>query len=222
MENLLIDYGVNNLIGTNFWESLQKKLNDLDIEKKLYPAGVGDIDFKQSKEILKRLNGTVDKKIRDSKILFLGGKNFNDLHSELFNLILDYNQNRCSWNYDIIGTESMQYGVYSEGGFYNWHRDNYKDSVPFNMKKSLSGNNTIMVNRKISVSIFLNDPDEYEGGELDIEFRSPSCKDKRYDTFKLPKGSIVVFPSSSWHRVRPVTSGVRKSLVAWIFGPPFK
>ena len=75
--------------------------------------------------------------------------------------------------------------------------------------------------RKISITIFLNDPDEYGGGELDIETRGPKEK-MRYDTFKLHKGSIVIFPSNKWHRVRPVTSGVRKSLVTWFSGPPFR
>jgi len=38
----------------------------------------------------------------------------------------------------------------------------------------------------------------------------------------LPRGSIVVFPSHVWHRVRPVTKGVRYSLVIWNLGYPFK
>ena len=38
----------------------------------------------------------------------------------------------------------------------------------------------------------------------------------------LPKGSIVVFPSYTWHRVSPVTSGTRLSLVQWNLGPGFK
>ena len=38
----------------------------------------------------------------------------------------------------------------------------------------------------------------------------------------LPKGSIVVFPSHVWHRVKPVTSGTRYSLVVWSIGDPFK
>ena len=75
--------------------------------------------------------------------------------------------------------------------------------------------------RKLSMTIWLNDPDEYEGGEFDIEIRGPRM-DVRYDTLKLKKGSIVVFPSDKWHRVRPVTSGVRKSLVTWFRGPPLR
>ena len=38
----------------------------------------------------------------------------------------------------------------------------------------------------------------------------------------LPKGSIIVFPSFVWHRVKPVTSGVRYSLVLWNLGYPFR
>ena len=38
----------------------------------------------------------------------------------------------------------------------------------------------------------------------------------------LPKGSIVVFPSHLWHRVKPVTKGTRYSLVVWHLGYPFK
>ena len=71
------------------------------------------------------------------------------------------------------------------------------------------------------MTIWLSDPDEYEGGEFDIESEGPYA-DLRYDTLKLPKGSIIIFPSSFWHRVRPVISGVRKSLVIWFQGPSFR
>ena len=43
----------------------------------------------------------------------------------------------------------------------------------------------------------------------------------RYHSFKLPKRSIVLFQSDLWHRVRPITSGVRKTLVVWFIGPPY-
>ena len=37
-----------------------------------------------------------------------------------------------------------------------------------------------------------------------------------------PKGSLIIFPSDLWHRVRPVTKGTRYSLVIWNLGWPFK
>ena len=74
----------------------------------------------------------------------------------------------------------------------------------------------------------LTDGSEYEGGELQFDFRdySPNLRDESNHlvTVKeiLPKGTIVVFPSFLWHRVQPVTKGTRYSLVCWFTGPPFR
>lgn len=62
----------------------------------------------------------------------------------------------------------------------------------------------------VSATLFLSDPDEYEGGELIIE-----------DTYgehavKLPAGDLVLYPSSSLHRVAPVTSGSRWASFFWM------
>ena len=61
----------------------------------------------------------------------------------------------------------------------------------------------------VSSSLFFTDPDEYEGGEMVIE-----------DTFglhevKLPAGDLILYPSTSLHRVEPVTSGVRMVSFMW-------
>ena len=112
------------------------------------------------------------------------------------------------WNLDIQGVEPIQYGIYPEGGKYDWHVDQHP--------KPVQG----MV-RKISMTLFMNDPSEYEGGEFDLEIYKPET-DCRYETFKLKRGSAIFFQSDVWHRVRPVKSGVRKSIVAWFYGPPYK
>ena len=62
----------------------------------------------------------------------------------------------------------------------------------------------------ISCSLFFTDPEEYEGGEMVIE-----------DTFgthevKLPAGDLILYPSTSLHRVEPVTKGVRMVSFMWI------
>ena len=71
----------------------------------------------------------------------------------------------------------------------------------------------------------LTDPKEYEGGELEFDFRQNDPDKKRKPKIAkeiAPKGSIIVFPSFVWHRVKPVTKGLRYSLVNWNLGWPFK
>ena len=76
--------------------------------------------------------------------------------------------------------------------------------------------------RKLSVTVSLTDPKEYKGGELEFDFRNQDKSNIRTCTEILPKGSLVVFPSFVWHRVKPVTKGVRHSLVIWNLGYPFR
>lgn len=104
--------------------------------------------------------------------------------------------------FDIAGIQTLQYTIYREGQFYDWHADTVYAWENYQ--------------RKISGSILLSDPDEYEGGELDIiATGSPD----RVTTLKPEKGHIAFFNSAMPHRVRPVTKGVRKSLVFWVIGP---
>jgi len=104
------------------------------------------------------------------------------------------------YKYDIVGIEPMQIAKYSGGGFYDWHMDVGKG---------------VTSRRKLSVSVELSSPDEYKGGALFF---------KNQDGFKQIKdiGSATIFPSYLMHRVTPVTEGVRWSLVAWVFGKPFR
>ena len=116
-------------------------------------------------------------------------------------LVLSLTENALGYLcYDVVGLlERPQLLKYSEGSNgYDWHTD--------------LGNGQAST-RKISISLALND--EYEGGE--IEFFS----DKVY-TFDLKKGQAIAFPSFMPHRVKPITSGERWSLVSWIGGYPFR
>ena len=82
--------------------------------------------------------------------------------------------------------------------------------------------------RKLSMTCQLTDGSEYKGGELEFDFRNydPHMRDESKHRIQckeiLPKGSIIVFPSFVWHRVKPVTSGTRYSLVVWHLGKPFR
>ncbi len=133
---------------------------------------------------------------RNSKIFFIKDT---ETCKEIFNLI---NKTTVIQLTDI---EPLQYSEYGVGGEYGWHRDIHDKPYP---------NGLI---RKVSFSTILND--DFEGGEFDIETKNPADK-KRYDTFDNKKQNTIIFPSHMWHRVRPVKSGVRKSIVGWVLGPP--
>lgn len=98
------------------------------------------------------------------------------------------------FKFEIMGHESLQLAEYSQGEHYDWHLDLGPGA---NAK------------RKLSASIQLTDPDTYDGG--DLEFWGGAVAERR-------QGTLVMFPSYMLHRVKPVTRGVRKSLVAWSFG----
>ena len=184
-------YGINNLINTPLWNLIQEELNSSNLEWE--DGAVGGEGY--------------SKNTRKSKIAWISDVYLREL---LFHSVDLYNKQ--NWNYDLDGCDLVQYGTYSDGGFYDWHVDEEAEIEPINGKYLV---------RKLSMTIWLNDPDEYEGGEFDIEIKNPKSE-VRYETLKLSKGSIIIFPSDKWHRVRPVTSGVRKSLVTWFRGPPFR
>lgn len=118
----------------------------------------------------------------------------------LYKKIADYAiiANKEMWNFDIWGYhDSLQYTrYYGNGGHYDWHAD---------LGPGLS-------NRKLSVVLQLSDPSEYEGGDLEI---NPGG-----NIMTVPKemGLICFFPSFLLHRVTPLTSGNRITLVTWLCG----
>jgi PKHD-type hydroxylase len=119
--------------------------------------------------------------------------------------------NDGSWQYNITGIESLQYTIYREdkNQHYSWHTDpiNYKDST--------------IPSRKVSCSVLLSDPEEFEGGEF--EFMSIDLGGQTSSSFQPnffnKKGHGLFFPSQAYHRVKPVTKGIRRSLVCWFTGP---
>ena len=118
-----------------------------------------------------------------------------------------YSANKL-YNFSIKEFEPLQYTVYHEGDYYDWHVDNH--SKPYN-------NGMI---RKLSFSICLND--EFEGGDFDLGRPSPLTGKTNIETFKLKKGEMIVFPSHTWHKVNKVTKGIRKTLVGWVVGSQWK
>ena len=93
------------------------------------------------------------------------------------------------FNYDITRwSDLIQYTVYDgPGSKYNWHTDICTSTI----------DNSIV--RKLSISLLLSDPSEYEGGEFQLMLAG----DTKMKTFKPSLGDAVIFPSTARHRVRP-------------------
>jgi len=137
--------------------------------------------------------------------------------------------NRENFLYDLkcIDGESMQYTRYGEGQFYGWHNDaglstQYKPVTQGNrgfdggIAQDFMNENCEMV-RKLSFSLQLSHPDDYEGGNVQL-------LDEAGNNYFAPRrrGSVILFDSRTQHRVLKVTKGVRKSIVGWTVGPRWK
>ena len=83
----------------------------------------------------------------------------------------------------------------------------------------LSPAHWIRLNRKLSVTVNLSDPDAYSGGDVQLKDRvgNPIAIEGMRE-----QGTVLVFPSNVAHTVTPVTSGVRNSLAGWVLGPSFR
>jgi PKHD-type hydroxylase len=99
-----------------------------------------------------------------------------------------------------LRTLSPRFNRYEGGGEYGMHVDGSVMALP----------NGEQLRSDISCTLFLSEPDEYDGGELIVS-----------DTYgehevKLPAGDAIIYPSSSLHRVRPVTRGARVAAFFWV------
>ena len=167
--------------------------------------------------ILKNPKAVKDlKKKRDSNVAWLSES---WIYKELHPYIRLANQN-AGWRFQWDWSEACQFTKYNKGQYYDWHCD----SLGYSYNKPDDRNSHGKI-RKLSVTLSLSDPKDYKGGELEFDFRNWDPDKKRNTkicTEIKPKGSLVVFPSFVWHRVRPVTKGSRYSLVIWNLGWPFK
>ena len=160
------------------------------------------------------------KRKRNSDVVWLNDR---WIYKEIQPYVDQANKN-AGWNFQWNWSESCQFTKYKLNQYYDWHCDSWDE--PYN-KKDLNHPEHGKI-RKLSMTCQLTDGSEYEGGELEFDFRNydPHMRDESKHRIQckeiLPKGSIIVFPSFVWHRVKPVTKGVRYSLVVWNLGYPFK
>ena len=145
----------------------------------------------------------IDSAIRDTDIVWLEQNEANGwIYEKLSAAAARVNYDK--FQFDLVNLQPLQYSKYKLDGHYSWHYD--------------SGPN-MPEHRKLSVVLGLSDPDSYEGGELQINAHGDQNKPH---SLKIKRGDLVVFPSFMGHRVTPVTSGERLTLVGWAVGPKFK
>jgi len=148
--------------------------------------------------------GGIDKKTRSSSIKWIPTTHeFEWLYKKMMDLSIEANQ--VLWDFNLhTMPEGIQYTEYyaTENGHYNWHQDIGPG---------------LLSQRKVSITVQLSDPSEYEGGDLEIWSGGDT-------SIKAPKGrgTVVIFPSYMMHRVTPVTKGSRTSFVLWVGGEHYK
>lgn len=113
-----------------------------------------------------------------------------------------------AWDFDIDVLEPLQYTEYRQGDEYGWHCDQHRTPYPDSRV------------RKFSFSVFLND--DFDGGAFDLEVHAPNVAERSVTFDKMKPGTALFFQADLWHRVRPVSSGVRRSLVGWVLGKKFR
>ena len=145
--------------------------------------------------------GGVDKKKRTTTISWIPFKKLPDMYKKVEHQLSLVNLNHFGFE-NVHITEPAQFTEYPKGGFYDWHMD-----------LDIHGQHEPPV-RKISMTCLLSDPSEFKGGEL--EFTEKNKIDN------LKQGQAIFFASFLRHRVAPVKKGVRRSLVMWFGGQPFK
>jgi PKHD-type hydroxylase len=94
---------------------------------------------------------------------------------------------------------SLLFSRYDEGMSYDTHVDN-----------ALMKNNSSLCRSDVSFTLFLTSPQDYQGGELVIEGVQAE------QNYKLEAGSAIIYPSTTLHRVNPVTKGTRLVVVGWV------
>lgn len=144
-------------------------------------------------------SGTVEEPIRKSKNSWIG---FDETSAWIFDKLGEIvrGANNVRYKFQLTGfMEKLQYTIYDDtGSHYRLHSDFGKNQ---------------MAQRKLSVVLLLSHPESFEGG--DLAFFSAG-------EHKFKQGTVVIFPSFEIHGVKPVTKGIRKSLVAWVSGEPFR
>ena len=183
-----------NTTGPIFTPEQCQNIIDMGHQQKAEEAKVGHKEG--SKE------GKYDTKMRVTTISWIPFTALPEMYKVIDQTMKQVNGNHFGYEGMQI-TEQAQFTEYPKGGFYDWHMDaevNCQFEPPV---------------RIISMTILLSPQEEFEGG--DLEFMTEGNKPPQ-----LLQGQAIFFCSMIRHRVNKVKKGVRRSLVMWFGGPPFK
>ena len=146
-------------------------------------------------------SGQIDKKLRNVKQQGLMMNEEGWPHTRILELMKQANEARYKFNVSgFMNYDAPMIMEYGKGCHYDWHIDVGK-SVP---------------NRKLSFTIQLSKPEDYEGG--DLEFLGTEVKSNDF----RQQGTCVIFPSFLAHKISKVKSGTRMSIVGWVHGPTYE
>jgi len=147
------------------------------------------------------VENTTDNKMRKGEVAWIK----DDWVQQMLETYASKANIEAGWHFVVDSKEHIQFATYEDSAFYDYHRDCNILQAQY---------------RKLSISVQLSSPDDYDGGDLLMKHF--------WGTTNLPmdkeiknKGTIIVFPSILLHKVTPVTEGTRHSLVQWFSGPDF-
>ena len=162
-----------------------------------------------------KIQQSPDSTYRQGSVAFL--KPAHDyIHTTIDDCITKANNNY--FNYNIRSLEAVQFTRYEVGDYYHWHQDwlNADDRQ----------------SRKLSLILNLSDYKDFDGGRLEffsstekasgftsVRFNGKDYNSEEVRDFAWSKGTVLVFCSRDWHRITPLTKGIRYSIVSWISGP---
>ena len=184
------------------WNFYLDKLNTCAYWEKVFTKEECEkiIKIAKNKGLIK---GTTNKNlnVRSNKISWLySDDNIEWVFQRITDIVLQLNSKY--FNFDLHGIcEGLQFTNYkAPSDKYGKHTDRCLDFII----------------RKLSISIQLTDPKNYEGGELVLYGEDKGTE------MKKEQGTLIVFPSFLMHEVKPITKGERNSLVTWVSGKQFK
>ena len=141
--------------------------------------------------------GMAARRVKHNEELALTQAHMSDLNNLVMNSLVNHPVYRSAAL--PLRIAAPYYAHYTEGMSYGEHVDD-----------PIMGQGSELYRSDISITIFLNSPDDYDGGELVIQ---TSFGEQQ---IKLPAGDAVLYPSSSTHRVAEVSRGERLVAVSWV------